>query len=462
MTAAAGGELGVIAKPGQPGYLAATQVFNLAAPPQPAAAVTVGSTDQVRAAVQQAAAAGRPVRVHSTGHGAATASPMADALLLRVVPASPVTVDPSRMLVRIPAGAVWGDVVAAAAEHGLAVPHGSSALVGAIGFLLRGGISFYGRAVGLAANSIRAIELVTSDGRVLTVDHTTDPALYRALRGGGGGFGVVTAIELAAIPVAGVVAGATYWAGKDADVLLPLWLRWAATAPRAVTTSLRIMNLPPVPEIPPVLAAGPVLCVDGVVMASETGELTEADRLADGLLGPLLAAAEPLVHSWRPTDPTGVLGVHLDPQEPCPIYGDHMLLNELGEAGAAAFLEAVEHRSRSALTNAELRQLGGAFAEPVDHGGALDHLPASYAYTAGGVPFDSVTPDLIRELCTPIRRALAPWDTGRTVPSLTENRQQPQQYLESNQVAIVEAVRRRIDPTRMFRGDVAPNMTAVA
>src|SRR4051794_36857341 len=172
------------ARPGEPLYDTATAVFNLSAPPRPAAAVSAGSVEEVVAAVRRARAAGMPIRVHTTGHAAPTARPMPEAVLIRTNLAGGGVVDPARRGARGPAGTQWGEVAREAAPFGLVAPHGSSPTVGVVGFLLRGGVSFYGRRVGLAANSVRAVELVLADGRVCRAEPDHDAELFWALRGG--------------------------------------------------------------------------------------------------------------------------------------------------------------------------------------------------------------------------------------------------------------------------------------
>ena len=87
------------------------------------------------------------------------------------------------------------DVVPKAVEHGLTALAGSAPDVGVVGYSLGGGISWHARSLGLAANNVLAIELVTADGAHRRVDADNEPELFWALRGGGGTFGVVTAIE---------------------------------------------------------------------------------------------------------------------------------------------------------------------------------------------------------------------------------------------------------------------------
>lgn len=444
------------AQPGSPAYERAAAAFNLAAPPRPAAAVTVRTAGQVRAAVRAAVRAGLPVRVHSTGHAAGAVRPADGALLIRTEPDGGVEVDPVRRTARVPAGTTWGEVVGAAAPHGLAAAHGSAAGVGVVGYLLGGGVSFYGRSTGLAVNTVRAIELVTADGESVRADAGREPELFWALRGGGGGFGVVTAVEIALFPVARVVTGASYWSAAHARPLLDRWLAWTRHAPREATTSLRLMNLPPVPGVPPQLAAGPVLCVDGAVLARREEDTATAHATAAALLGPLREIAEPLLETWAATGPTGVLEAHMDPAEPVPFVGDHLLLRELDDAGAEAFLGAVGAGSGSPLAVATLRQLGGAFAASRPEGGALSAVDAAYAYMGSGPPFGPVTVRSLHGHCDTVRAALAPWNTGHTLPSLVEGHGRPQRHLDDERAAAVARVRARVDPHGVFAGDVAP------
>src|SRR6185295_12672789 len=113
-----------------------------------------------------------------------------------------VDIDPESRRARIGAGAQWHEVAGPAAEHGLAGLAGSAPDVGVVGYTLGGGVGFLGRRYGLSSNSVAAIELITADGRLRRVDADTDADLFWALRGGGGSFGVVTAIELELHPVA--------------------------------------------------------------------------------------------------------------------------------------------------------------------------------------------------------------------------------------------------------------------
>ncbi|MEZ0111477.1 FAD/FMN-containing dehydrogenase [Catenulispora sp. EB89] len=442
-----------VAFPGDAAYAEATQVYNLAGPAHPAAALTATGVAEVQAAVGYAAARGQAVRVHTTGHSAAAAPPMDGALLIRPLLAGGVEIDVERRLAHIPAGTSWNAVVHAAAPHGLAAPHGTSGTVGAVGYLLHGGVSLYGRKLGMAANHVRAIELVTADGRLRRTSLDEDPELFRALRGGGGGLGVVTSVELALFPVTGLVAGAAFWSGTHAEAVVHAWYDWTLHAPDEVSTSLRIMNLPDLPEIPPMLKGGPVVCIAGVALGADADS---ARAHALGLLDPLRAIGGAVLDTWQDGGPEVVPEVHMDPEEPGAFIGDHFLLAEPGRDGMAAFLRLTGEGSGSPLIVAELRQLGGRFAVPDPSGGVLNHLDPSLAYMGAGVPALRGTPAGIIEHCDKVRAALEPWDTRRTAPGFVKGLDRPRGHLTEDDLRAVERVRARVDPDGLFRGDAMP------
>jgi hypothetical protein len=290
------------------------------------------------------------------------------------------------------------------------------------------------------------------------VDTDHDPELFWALRGGGGGFGVVTSVEVDLFPVASVITGAAYWPAAHADRLLPRWLHWAERAPREATTSLRLMRLPALPGVPPALRAGPVICVDGTILASTALGVAEARQRAEDLLGPFRAEAEPILDSWHEDDTRAVVHSHLDPVDPAPVFGDHLLLGAIDDGGAG-LLRVAGPDSGSPLVNVELRQLGGALAAAPAGGGALSRLDGHFAYLGAGVPGHPASREAILRHCGVVRETLRPWATGRLAPTFAADLTRPQACLDPAGVRAVGRVRARVDPEGLFRGDVAPYVT---
>jgi hypothetical protein len=449
----------VLARPGDPRYAEACATYNLASPLRPAAAVLARDTDDVVAAVRAARRAGLGVRAQTTGHGAGSQAPMDASVLVRTAFDAPVRVDPSTRTARVPAGSTWGDVVAAAAPYGLATLHGSSPTVGAVGNLLGGGISFYGRGFGVSANHVLSITLVLADGRLVVASAEHEAGLFWALRGGGGGFGVVTEMELELVPMAAVVTGGTFWDATDAAVVAPLWEAWTAAAPEEATTSLRLMNLPPLPGVPRMITGRQVLVLDGAVQVQRDSDLDLAHRVTEDLLAPLRAAATPVLDTWRVAPPSALTLTHLDPPDPIPYRGEHALLDRLGATGVSRFLEAAGPGSGTTIVSAELRQLGGAFAVPHRPGGAFDRTDAAFAYVGLGIAAPDGSTATQDDLAR-IARATAPWRTGFTAPTFVEGRTQPQRTFDDTTAARVSAVRRSVDPDGVLADAVAPVVDA--
>src|SRR4051794_18715929 len=215
--------------------------------------VVVGATcaEDVEAAVQFAIQYGMSISVQATGHGATTA--VSGGVLISTRRMTDVYVDPDRRVARIAAGAKWAAVVAAAAPYGLAPLVGSTTDVGAIGYSLGGGLGPLGRKYGFAADQIRSAEIVTGDGQLRTVTEDDETGLLRALRGGKGNFGIVTALEVGLVPVARLYGGSMFFDGADASRVLHAWREWVETVPEEMTSSISLLRLPDLDIFPPPL-----------------------------------------------------------------------------------------------------------------------------------------------------------------------------------------------------------------
>ena len=165
-----------------------------------------------------------------------------------------VVVDAEQRTATVGAGVRWADVLEAAAPYGLAGVSGSSSSVGVVGYSLGGGIGVLQRKFGLTCDHLLAAEVVTADGRTLTVSAARTPDLFWALRGGGGGnFGVVTSLVIRLVPVATIYGGAVFFAGESARDVLHSFRAWAPTLPDRTSTSVALLNFPPLEELPPML-----------------------------------------------------------------------------------------------------------------------------------------------------------------------------------------------------------------
>lgn len=192
----------------------ARAAWNLAIDQRPAMVARPGNADEVAAVVRHARENGLRVAVQAEGHSAgALAGVGEDTLLLKTARMTGAEIDAENRRSRVGAGAKWQDVSALASPQGLAGLSGSSAEVGVVGYMLGGGHGWLARRHGLACNSVVGAEVVTADGQHLRADRENEPDLFWALRGGGGSFGVVTALEFELYPVPELYAGMLTWLG---------------------------------------------------------------------------------------------------------------------------------------------------------------------------------------------------------------------------------------------------------
>src|ERR687896_570877 len=202
---------GRVVTPGDTDWDDTRQVFNLTTDLRPAAVALPRDVDDVIAAVRYARANGLRVAPQATGHNAAPLGSLEDTLLVDVRELQTVSIDPDARHVRVGAGVKWERVVPQLSELGLAALHGSSPDVGIAGYSLGGGMGWLARKHGLQANSVTALELVTAEGTLVRADHEQHADLFWALRGGGGNYGVVTAIEFEVVPLEELYAGAMFF-----------------------------------------------------------------------------------------------------------------------------------------------------------------------------------------------------------------------------------------------------------
>ena len=390
--------------PEEEGFDAARAAWNLAVDQRPAAVAFADDADDVATAVRLAAERGLRVAVQGTGHAAAPMGDLDGTLLLKTMRMSGFSVDPGSRRARVEAGTLWADVAVAAGEHGLVALHGSSPDVGVVGFSLGGGLGWLSRRHGLACNRVVAAEVVTADGERRRANHDEEPDLFWALRGGGGSFAAVTALEFELLPLTEVYAGWLVWdAGAGSDVV-HAFREWSEEAPREITTSLRFLHLPPFPDVPEPLRDRPVIAFDGAYAGPE----------ADGseLVRPLREVAPLVMDTFATIPAPQLVRLHGDPEQPVPGIGDGFQLRELTPEAADAFLELGGPGSGSPLLMLELRQLGGALAEAPEGAGALASLRDQYTLYGVGMVMGEGMAEAIGGHLARVREAMAPWSAG--------------------------------------------------
>ena len=386
--------------PGDPGWDAARRSWNLAVDQNPAAVVEPATAEDVEAVIRFAAQNGLRVAPQATGHGSESLPPLDGALLLKTSALRTVEVRPDEGIARVEAGARAGEVADAAGAHRLAPVLGLATTVGVVGLALGGGTGWLSRAYGLAANNVKAFEVVTAEGKRLRADAHTETELFWALRGGGGRFAVVTAVELEAHAVAELSAGMLVWPAAKAAAVLEQFRRWTVDAPESLGAVFRYLDLPPVDPVPPPLRGRNV-----AVIAAHLGSERDGRRL----LEPLRASNGSVLDTFGPIGAADLVRVAGDPEAPMPARGDGFLVRELSGEVIDAVAELIAANALSPLSVLELRLLGGALARASDGHGALATLNGALSVFASGPVADAAAAGAIVDRLEHLRTRLAPW-----------------------------------------------------
>src|SRR4051795_729259 len=392
---------GELVLPDDPSWDEARAAWNLTVDQRPAAVAFPESAGDVVAVVGLARDLGMRVAAQGTGHNASAIESLDGTILLKTSRMRGVEVDPVARVARVEAGVTWGEVTAAVSEHGLAALAGSSHDVGVVGYTLGGGLSFLARKHGLAANSVTAVELVTADGEFRRVDADNDPDLFWAVRGGGGSFGAVTAIEFRLYPYAQVYAGMLVFPWERAAEVLHAWRELVPTLPDEMTTVGRILQVPPLPDIPEAFRGRQLVVVEAIHLGDEP-EGAE-------LLKPLTELG-PEISTLATIPGAGLQMLHMDPPEPVPGASDYAMLDDFPADAVDRLVELAGPGSDSPLLSVELRQLGGAIAEPRPEHGARGTFPGRYIMFAVGM------------VMAPEMKAVIEGHAGRIVEALREHR----------------------------------------
>jgi FAD/FMN-containing dehydrogenase len=433
---------GLVVAPGEAGWDEARRAWNLAVDQRPALVAIPESIGDVQAAVRHAAAHGLSVVAQGTGHQASAIRSLEDALLIKTLRLRGVKIDAAERRAYVRAGDLWQDVTGPASELGLAPLAGSSPDVGVVGYSLGGGVSWLGRKHGLAANGVTAIAVVLGDGRLVRADADHHADLFWALRGGGGGLGVVVGMEMELHPVASLVAGALMFPWERTAEVAHAWRDWVDHVPDEVTSILHLLQLPPDPALPEFLRGRKLVSIEAAIL----GTIEEADRL----LAPLRALGAE-IDTVAPAAPVALAMLHMDPPHPVPGMGDHVLLAELPHAAVDAFIAAVGPGSGSQLLTAELRHLGGALRVAPEGHGALATLDGAFMAFGAGAPVDEDAAAAVAASLGAMYDALCPWEAERVYTNFVEHPTPLSASFDDETYERLRAVKAERDPDDLFR-----------
>lgn len=405
---------------GTDAHAAAVASWNLLIHHRPAAAFAARRAEDVAEAVRYARRHGRGVAPLATGHG----SPAIDAsgVVVNTSAMNRVTVDPGARTATVGAGAHWRDLHNLSGRHGLVGVCGSSSNVGVVGFVQGGGFGWLSRRLGFASSSVRAAQLVTADGEIMTVDEDHHPEVLWGVAGGAGNLGIVTRLTLDLHRVgadgdagpATVVGGNLYHSLDRAAEVASFYSTWAPTLPPIVMSALTFRWFPPAPTVPEHLRGRTVvavrLCASGPSLA-EAHDLMQVPRAQ---LGPALLDTITTLPA-HDLDP-----ISADPTMPVPAC-------QRGETVAALTPEVIEVLVEETvpvdgppLAMLELRHLGAAMNDAPRGPHPMARTTGQYSINAVSlVPSPELEP-MARDRHTRIFDRLRPHLTGTTYLNFLE------------------------------------------
>lgn len=397
--------------PGDPDWDTVRRPWNLRVDQRPAAIVEPEGADDLAATVAFAGRHGLRVTVQSSGHGAG--ADLSDTVMVRTSALREITVDPARNVVKVGAGVRGRDLAAALPSHGLAASLGSGPTSGVAGFTMFGGVGVLGRAVGFMAHQVVAADVVTAGGTRLRCDDGDHPDLLWALRGGGGGYALVTHLELRLDRIPELFGGQIVWPAAAAPEVFRAWRDWTVGLPPEMTSSVGVISLPPLPEVPEPLRGARV----ARVTACYAGP---ADR-GVAALGELTARTPaPMFNACRPLTPADLGNLWNVPATPIPARIRGELLSGFPDEAIGELLKLAGQDPESPITMAEVRHLGGMFGQDPPRDGAIGRCEAPYLLELLGLAVTREADEAFRRTEDAISAALGPWTTGMTLPGFAQ------------------------------------------
>jgi FAD/FMN-containing dehydrogenase len=432
-----------VLSPADEGWDAARQAFNLTVDQRPELIALARSEEDVASVVRFASREGLQVAPQATGHNAGPLGSLEGTVLLKTRAMRGVEIDAQARKARVKAGVKWEEVVPRASELGLAALHGSSPDVGVVGYSLGGGMGWYARKHGLQTNSVTAIDIVTADGELRRVDADHEAELFWALRGGGGNFGVVTAIEFDLYPVEELYAGTLFFPFEQGPELFHAWREWTKDTPDEITSTAKLLQFPPLEEVPEPMRGKAFAVVSAAFLGSEADGVDVMRGLRE--LGPVM-------DTFAMVPPAGIAELAMDPPDPVPYTARNAALGDLDSQAIDELMAVAGPGSDSQLVMVEMRQTGGALARTAPHHGALASLRGSFVSEAIGLVMDEATAVAADVQTARVQSALAPHAVGHYL-NFAEEEVDVRDAYSADAYTRLRALKGEYDPDGLFRAN---------
>jgi FAD/FMN-containing dehydrogenase len=436
---------GDIVPPNDPGYDDARRVWNAVFDRRPALIVRPISVVDVVAAIRFGRERDLEIAVRGGGHSAVGHSTTDGGLVIDLARLNDVSVDADRRLARAGGGALLGQLDVAAQEHRLVCPVGVVGHTGVAGLTLGGGVGRLQRRFGLTIDSLRAVELVTADGRIVRATAGEEPELFWGLKGAGANFGIATSLELDLHEFGGTLhRGVHIHPASDIHELWGVYRDFAASAPESIAAIFTVALAEPAADYPDEVAGQPIVVIS--YNHSGAGEDVERD-IAPLLRGPKAASitttSEPYLTAQRSSDLSLAWGSR-----------SFILGGYLADCPADVLDAYVDHvRTVPGDASISITMMGGAIDRVPDDAAAFSGRGHSFDVSPDTSWTDPVADD---ENAGWVRRAMAIAEPhlapGRYINELSDAAPEiTRSSYGDAKLQRLRAIKREWDPTNVFR-----------
>jgi FAD/FMN-containing dehydrogenase/pimeloyl-ACP methyl ester carboxylesterase len=448
---AAAGFKGEVIGPEQPRYDELRKVYNGMVDRRPALIARCTDARDVAEAVGFARDSGLPLSVYGGGHNVTGNAICDDGVVVDLRPMKGIEIDPERRTCRAEAGLTWGELDAATQEHGLAVTGGRVSTTGLGGLVLGGGSGWIERRFGYSVDNLLAVEIVTADGRALTVSETEHADLFWALRGAGANFGVATRFEFRLHPIGpAVLGGILVYPAPMAAAVLRHFREAMEDAPDEVGSAVALLTAPHHDFVPEPVRGQPVV---GIILCY-AGPVDEGEAA----LRPFREFGPPALDLVEPMPYTAVQQL-LDADYPSGLrnYWTGEFLTGLPDEAIDVMVRF--HATKPSPLGSFFVLPGGGAAGRVAPGATvLDQRSAAFNFHVTSLWADPADDEPNIAWTRELRAAMQPFATGRVYVNFIGDEEGEERavaaYGGREGYARLQAIKDRYDPGNLFRSSV--------
>jgi FAD/FMN-containing dehydrogenase len=426
-----------VIEPGDGEYETARRLWNGMIDRRPSIIARCSGTADVVRAIAFAREHDLTIAVRGGGHGVAGRATCDDGLVVDLSPMRGIRVDPSARTARAQAGVLWGELDRETQLFGLATTGGAVSTTGIAGLTLAGGFGWLMRKHGMVIDNLLSVDLVTADGRCVTVSENEHADLFWALRGAGANFGVVTSFEYRLHPVGPMLLGGmVVHPLANARAALELYRRFTAEAPDEVASYAGLLTTPDGMKVLALAAAyiGPV----------EEGEKA---------LEPLRAFGPPVADLFAPTAYVAHQTL-FDASFPAGRrdYEKSTFITDLDETAIEALVGGMEC-APSPHSLIIVEHHGGAVRRVPEDATAFRHRAPEYNVTVPGGWAEPSDDDANIAWVRDVVHALGPVSTGTYYANYQAelDRAEPVEAAWGANYARLAALKAEYDPANVFR-----------